>query len=163
MADVVGPENFLIGALLVLPAGELRRRVDAAIAAAGFSDYRVTHQPVFQWLSPNGDRITDLADRVGMTRQSMSELVDYLVARGYVERVPDPTDGRAVLVRRTEKGWTINAIAQRVVEEAQQEWARALGQKEFQTLLQLLRRLVVVIGGPTGAAGYPRLQRGGRR
>ncbi|MBJ7596869.1 MarR family winged helix-turn-helix transcriptional regulator [Candidatus Nephthysia bennettiae] len=163
MADEVGPENFLIGALLVLPAGELRRRVDAAIAREGFSDYRVTHQPVFQWLSPNGDRITDLADRVGMTRQSMGELVDYLAARGYLERVPDPTDRRAVLVRRTEKGWAINAIAQRVVAETQEEWARALGRSDFQTLLQLLRRLVVFIGGPTGASGYPRRQRGGRR
>jgi DNA-binding MarR family transcriptional regulator len=98
-----------------------------------------------------------------MTRQSMSELVDYLVARGYLERLPDPTDGRAVLVRRTEKGWAINAIARRVVEETQEEWTRALGEKEFQTLLQLLRRLVVVIGGPTGAAGYPRRQKGGQR
>jgi DNA-binding MarR family transcriptional regulator len=161
--DPVGPENFLIGALLTIPTGELRRRVDAAIANEGFSDYRVTHQAVFQWLSPDGDRITDLAERVGMTRQSMSELVDYLVARGYLERMPDPSDRRAVLVRRTEKGWAINAIARRVVEETQEEWRRALGEKEFQTLLQLLRRLVVVIGGPTGAAGYPRRQKGGQR
>lgn len=98
-----------------------------------------------------------------MTRQSMAELIDYLAARGYVERVPDPTDGRPVLVRRTEKGWAINAIAQRVVRQTQEEWAQALGQDDFQTLLRLLRRLVVFIGGPPGASGYPRRQRGGQR
>jgi DNA-binding MarR family transcriptional regulator len=100
--------------------------------------------------------VSELARRAGMTRQSMAELVDYLEAHGYVERVPDPSDRRAVLVRRTDRGWMVNRVARRVVEEAQAEWARVLGREEFDQLLGHLRRLAGVIGRPAGVAGHPR-------
>lgn len=154
-------DEVMIGALLAIPSLEVRRRVVAALAAEGFDDYRPTHQTVFQWLGPDGDRVTDLAHRVGMTRQAMAELVDYLVAHGYLERVPDPSDGRALLVRRTERGWAVNRVARRVVEEMQAEWARALGSDEFANLLRLLRRLAEVIDQPAGVAGHPRTRSGG--
>ena len=150
-------DEMMIGALVWITALELRHRVAAALDAEGtFDDYRPTHEAVFQWLGPQGDRVSELARRAGMTRQSMAELVDYLVAHGYVERVPDPSDGRAVLVRRTDRGWMVNRVARRVVEEAQAEWARALGPDEFDQLLSHLRRLAGFIGRPAGVAGHPR-------
>ena len=154
-------DQMMIGALLAIPSLELHRRVDAALAAAGFDDYRPTHQAVFQWLGPDGDRVTDLARRVGVTRQAMGELVDYLVAHGYLERVPDPSDGRAILVRRTERGWAVNRVARRVVEEIQAEWARALGGDELAHLLRLLRGLAAIIDQPAGVAGHPRTRSDG--
>lgn len=157
------PDQAMIGALLAVPAQEIRRRVAAALAVDGFPDYRPTHQAVFQWLSPDGDRVTDLADRLGMTRQSVSELIDYLEERGYVERMPDPKDRRAVLVRRTERGWRVNQVARGVVEEVQTGWAQQLGREDFDTLVRLLRRLVVLIGQPLGAAGHPRTRKAGAR
>lgn len=163
MAEAAEHDEIMIGALVSIVSLELRQRVAAALAAeAVFDDYRPTHQAVFQWLGPEGDRVTDLAQRAGMTRQSMAELVDHLEARGYVERVPDPSDGRAVLVRRTDRGWMVNRTARRVVEETQSEWARALGREEFVQLLGHLRRLAGVIGRPAGVAGHPRTRRGAR-
>jgi DNA-binding MarR family transcriptional regulator len=151
-----GHDEMMIGALVSILSLELRQRVEARLGAEGFDDYRPTHQAVFQWLGPDGDRVSDLAQHAGMTRQSIAELVDYLEAHGYVERVPDPSDGRAVLVRRTERGWTVNRTARRVIEETQAEWARSLGHEEFDQLLDHLRRLAGVIQRPAGVAGHPR-------
>jgi DNA-binding MarR family transcriptional regulator len=136
-----------------------------ALARPGFEKRWVEvrmHESVFQWLGPNGDRVSDLAQHAGMTRQSMAELVDYLEAHGYVERVPDPSDGRALLVQRTDRGWMVNRTARRVVEETQAEWARALGREEFDHLLSHLRRLAGVIQRPARVAGHPRTRRGAR-
>lgn len=154
--------DVMIGALLAIPALELRRRGVSALKEDGFEDYRPTHQVVFQWLGPDGDRVTDLAERVGMTRQSMAELIDYLEEHGYVERVPDPTDRRAQVIRRTERGWAVNRVARRVVEAAQVEWAQALGKEDFDDLIRLLRRLAAVVNTGAGVAGHPRTQPSGR-
>jgi DNA-binding MarR family transcriptional regulator len=162
MAESDEHDEIMIGALVSTVWLELRHRVNSALAAAGFDDYRPTHESVFQWLGPNGDRVSDLAQHAGMTRQSMAELVDYLEAHGYVERVPDPSDGRAVLVQRTDRGWMVNRTARRVVEETQAEWARALGHEEFDHLLSHLRRLADVIQRPARVAGHPRTRRGAR-
>lgn len=78
-----------------------------------------------------------------------------LEQRGYVERVPDPTDGRAILIRRTPRGWEVNRIARHVVEQIQQEWAQALGQERFASLINTLRHLAVVLDEPVGATDPP--------
>src|SRR5260370_19971305 len=94
-------DNYLVGALLVIPNQVLRRRVAAALAEE-FPDYRPNYEAVFRWLGPEGDHISDLADRAGVTKQSMGETIAWLERHGYVERVPDLRDGRAAIVRRTE-------------------------------------------------------------
>jgi DNA-binding MarR family transcriptional regulator len=146
---------LMIGALLTLPVQVIGRRVAAALVEQGFTDYRLTYQPVFQWCQPEGSRLTELAKRAGTTKQSMAEIIDVLEQRGYVERIPDPTDGRAILIRRTQRGWEINRVAREVVEQIQQEWARALGEERFTHLLETLRQLAVLLNEPLGAAGHP--------
>jgi DNA-binding MarR family transcriptional regulator len=140
-------DGFLIGALLQVPFAALGKRVREGYAAAGFTDLRPAHEPVFRCLAPEGNRVTELAERAGMTKQAVGYLVDYLVQRGYLERVPDPTDGRAQLVRRTERGWEVNRTARFVVEQVQAEWARQLGEEQMSQLLARLRELVQLVGG----------------
>ena len=148
-------DTLMIGALLSIPTQVIGRRVAAAVIAHGFTDYRPTYQPVFQWCKPEGSRLTQLAERVGVTKQSMGEMIDVLEQRGYVERVADPLDGRAILIRRTERGWQVNHIARQVVEEIQQEWAQALGQECFTSLLEALRQLALVLDEPIAATEPP--------
>jgi DNA-binding MarR family transcriptional regulator len=139
-------DGFLVGSLLQAPLAELGRRVQAAYAAAGFGDVRPAHHVIFSSLAPQGERVTDLAARVGTTKQAMGYLVDYLVERGYLERLPDPTDGRAHIVRRTKRGWGANRLAREVVAAAQAEWAAALGPDRFQHLLDVLAELAALLG-----------------
>jgi DNA-binding MarR family transcriptional regulator len=144
-------DGFLIGSLLQAPLAELGRRVQDAYAAAGFADVRPAHSVVFRLLAPQGERVTDLAARAGTTKQAMGYLVDYLVRRGYLERLPDPTDGRAHIVRRTERGWAVNRLARDVVAAAQAEWAATLGPARFQRMLDVLADLATLLG--VGYAG----------
>ena len=139
-------DGFLLGALLLIPAETLTKRVFEGFAAAGFPELRPAHIPVFQLLKPNGDRITDLAARARTTKQAMGYLVAHLEACGYVERVPDPSDGRAQLVRRTQRGWEVNRAARRLVKEVQDDWAVQMGAARMQQLLLLLQDLVRLIG-----------------
>jgi DNA-binding MarR family transcriptional regulator len=151
-------DRYLIGALLHIPAQVMRRLVSSALAE-DFPDYRPNYDAVFQWLGPDGDRISDLAERCGVSKQAMGETIDWLEQHGYVERVPDPRDGRAILVRRTELGWRVNRLAREQVEATQAEWTRALGEADFAELMRLLRRLVKLLDHTAGVAGHPRTLR----
>src|SRR6266498_3789818 len=92
---------------------ELAKRVEAA----GFTDIRPGHGCVFGTIDPQGSRLTDLAQRANMTKQSVGEATSDLEQRGYVERVPDPDDGRAKIIRLTERGREAQAIGRRRSEE----------------------------------------------
>jgi DNA-binding MarR family transcriptional regulator len=121
--------------------------------------FEATYDAVFQWLGPDGDRISDLAERCGVSKQAMGETIDWLERHGYVERVPHPTDGRATLVRRTKRGWRVNSIAREQVDAIQADWANALGEADFAELMRLLRRLVRLLQFSGGVAGHPRTLR----
>jgi DNA-binding MarR family transcriptional regulator len=134
-------DQLMIGAMLNLLAQAVNRRVVETLHAEGFSDFRGTFHPVFQWCRPEGSRVSELAEIMGVTKSAMTQLADVLVKLGYVERVPDPHDGRATLIRRTERGWAVNRIARQAVDKVQQEWTYALGPEVFADMLQALRHL----------------------
>lgn len=138
-------DGFLLGMLLQLPYATLNRRLRQGYAAAGFTDLRPSHEVIFRFLSPEGNRITDLAARAGATKQAVSNQVAYLVQRGYLERAPDPTDRRALLVRRTERGWAVNRIARCVAEQMRAEWASQLGEEPVRQLLERLQVLADLV------------------
>src|SRR5213083_2923538 len=98
-------EHPNIGTLLRSPFQEVVNRVISGLADAGFEDIRPAHTAVFQHIEADGSRLTDLAQRAQITKQSMGYLVDYLEQRGYVERRPDPTDSRVTLICLTDRGW----------------------------------------------------------
>ena len=76
----------------------------AELERTEFSDIRPTHGCVFRFVKGDGMRLTRLAELASMTKQSVGEIVDDLVERGYAERVPDPADRRAKLICLTERG-----------------------------------------------------------
>jgi DNA-binding MarR family transcriptional regulator len=123
-------------------------RVAQAVRAQGFADFRAAFHPVFQWRRADSSRLTELAERAGVTKPSMSETIDALVRLGYMERAPDPRDRRATLIRRTERGWEVNRIARDTVEAAQHEWREVMGDDEFSRLLAGLRRLTQLVTEP---------------
>ncbi|HEY2746542.1 MAG TPA: MarR family transcriptional regulator [Polyangia bacterium] len=94
------------------------------------------------WDASDGMRLTELAAMAGMTKQSMGELVDQMVAAGYVERVADPTDGRARRVRLTRKGRRAGELAREIVRQVQAEWAERVGAARIRALEETLRAIV---------------------
>ena len=81
----------------------------------GYEEIRPAHGCVFGNMRPHGVRLTDIADRARITKQSVGEIVSNLEDLGYVERIPDPEDKRAKLVRLTPRGGrdAIDGIEQR--------------------------------------------------
>jgi DNA-binding MarR family transcriptional regulator len=140
------PEQpLMIRALLAETSDAAQTRIHTGLIAAGFTDLTPAQEVVFAFLSPQGDRIVDLARRARTTKQAMGYLVAALEATGYLERLPDPRDGRAQLIRRTERGWAVNHTARQLAAELQEEWAMLLGPERLQTLLELLRDLLSVL------------------
>jgi DNA-binding MarR family transcriptional regulator len=138
-SSVDAPPN--LGILLRAPFQEVVRRVSAELAGAGFDDLRPAHTAVFQHIAPDGSRLTELAERAQITKQSMGYLVDYLEQRGYLERRPDPSDRRAALVCLTDRGWAQIRAAMAIIRTVEREWTRALGKQRMQQLRELLTEL----------------------
>ncbi len=141
IAEYIPFDHLMIGATLNLLAQAINRRVVESLHAEGFTDFRASFHPVFQWCRPEGSRLSELAEIIGVTKSAMTQLIDVLVQHDYVERVSDPRDRRAVLIRRTERGWAVNRIARQVVESVQAEWSQELGPELFAGLLTATRRL----------------------
>jgi DNA-binding MarR family transcriptional regulator len=92
------------------------------VEQAGFPGVSAAQHPVFENIDRHGTRLTELAARAGMTHQSMSELVATLERRGYVERRPDPSDGRARLVCLTPEGTRMVRASLAHLQAIEAEW-----------------------------------------
>jgi len=95
---------------------------------------RASHTALFPHLSSEGVRGADIAKKLGVTKQAVSQLITELEEWGVVEQVPDPADGRAKLVRFTKKGeqGMVQGIA--VLRELEQELADKIGKRRMQEL-----------------------------
>jgi DNA-binding MarR family transcriptional regulator len=108
----------------------------------GFSDIRPAHLQVFGSIKAEGSRLTDLADWTNMGRSSMAELIDDLEVRGYVERRPDPSDGRGKLICLTDRGWRAMRAGREVIEEIEARYAERIGRERFEAMCRELENLL---------------------
>jgi DNA-binding MarR family transcriptional regulator len=137
----VAAEQLNTGLLLFIPYRALERRVFDALAAAGYDDFTPAQARVFQRIAPDGSRLTDLAEQAQITKQSTGFLVDALERAGYVDRVQDPTDARARLVRVADRGAKAVALTTAVIAEVEAEWSAYLGKQRMTQLRQILTQL----------------------
>lgn len=131
-----------VGRLLLEAFGLFRERIVASIEEAGHEDIRPADTKVFRSLDPDGTRITDLAERAGVTKQAMSQLVQNLEDRGYVTRRPDPEDGRSKRVCLTEAGRDVIRAARAGRRRLEETWSGHLGEEDLSSLRGLLVRLL---------------------
>jgi DNA-binding MarR family transcriptional regulator len=129
------------GLLLFIPYRALEMRVYEALRVAGFDDATPAQMRVFQRIAPEGTRLTELAEAAEITKQTAGFLVDQLEQTGYVERVRDPADGRARLVRATARGRAATEVAAAEVARVEAEWAAHLGARGMASLRRQLARL----------------------
>jgi DNA-binding MarR family transcriptional regulator len=115
-------------------ADELYQR----IAETPFDDIRPGHGCVFGNIDPDGSRLTDLAERAMMTKQSVGEVTTDLEHRGYVERVPDPSDGRAKVIRLTDRGRAAQQVGLELIGALERDWAERFGEERVAALREAL-------------------------
>ena len=129
-----------LGLLLYIPYRHLENRVLAAVTAAGY-DVTIAQARVLQRIGPDGTRLTELAEAAQVTKQTAGFLVDQLEKAGYVERVPDPRDGRARLVRVTDKAMEAMPVADAEIARITAEWEKHVGKRRLTQLRDTLERL----------------------
>ena len=138
------PSEPFVGLLMFIASRDVETRVVAAMRRAGIDDITLAQARVAARIGPHGTRLTDLAEQAQVTKQTATAIVDRLEHAGYVERVPDPTDGRARLVRLTGKAEALLPIARAEERRIEQEWERHLGprrMRELRDALTLLREI----------------------
>jgi DNA-binding MarR family transcriptional regulator len=130
-----------LGILLFVAYRALEQRAHDAVVAAGFTDITPAQARIAARIGPHGTRVSELAERARVTKQSAGFLVEQLEAAGYVERVPDPTDRRARLVRLTARADRVVQTANAEVDRVLAEWAAHVGSDRLrlvhETLLDL--------------------------
>ena len=132
---------MLIGALLRVPAQAIHRRIIKELNAAGFDELRVPHMAVLQFPGPDGVRPGTLADRAGISKQAMNQLLRSLEGLGYIVRSDAPDEGRARIIRFTARGQAAYAKVHDILCDIEREWSAELGPKDFARLKQLLCRV----------------------
>jgi len=132
---------MLIGALLRVPAQAIHRRLISELNTAGFHELRLPHMAVLQFPGPDGVRPGVLADRAGISKQAMNQLLGSLENYGYVVRSDDPNEGRARIVRFTKRGHAAYAKIHDILRDIEREWSAELGHQRFAQLKELLLRV----------------------
>src|SRR5579872_2231108 len=137
----VQTRDMRIGALLRVPAQVIQRRIIKGLNAAGFAELRVPHMAVLQYPGPDGVRPGILAGRAGMSKQAMNQLLRSLESLGYIVRSDAPDEGRARIVRFTNRGRAAFSKIYDILGDLEREWRAELGPERFDQLKELLFRV----------------------
>ena len=128
---------------VALLMGLLFREVGSVFAAEDWGGLRQSHFRVISSVPLDGISVTELAERVGMTKQGCGQFVTSLVGTGHLKVEQDPSDRRVRLVRRTPKGnRTIAAVTDRVL-RIEGDWAARVGERRYRTFRKVLEELTL--------------------
>jgi len=114
----------------------------ARMQARGFSGMQPSYPRLLGNLDTEGTRISGLSRRMGISRQAVAQLVKEIEAAGFVERRPDPQDGRGVIVAFTPKGREGLATAVEVMGEIETEYAEVIGDAGLDELKRHLKAIL---------------------
>ena len=137
----VKTKDMLLGALLRVPAQAIQRRIVRELNAAGFEELSVPHMAVLQFPGPDGVRPGVLAERAGMSKQAMNQLLRSLEALGYIVRSDVPNQGRARIIHFTKRGRAAYLKIHDILHDIEREWSAELGPKHFAQLKEVLCRV----------------------
>lgn len=141
MPSSINTEDMLIGALFRVPAQAIQRQIIQRLNAAGFEELRVPHMAVLQFPGPDGVRPSTLAERAGMSKQAINQLLRSLERLGYIVRSDAADEGRARIVQLTKRGRAAYAKVHDILRDIEREWSHELGPKPFAQLKKLLFRV----------------------
>ena len=145
MKSTEAPSNALgppmIGALLRFPWEAVQEHMLRRLHENGFADFDASYLIVAQYPGPQGERPSDLAARLRISKQALNHLLGQLEHRGYLERQPDPDDKRSKRIVLTPRGAEAATTIREAVAEMEEIWTRQLGLKRFNQLRTLLRAL----------------------
>jgi DNA-binding MarR family transcriptional regulator len=136
-----------IGRLFLRASRSFAALATKKLKERGHEGLGAAHTALLPHVDLEGTRATALAERAGMSKQAAGQVVRDLQRQGYVERLPDPSDSRATLVRFTDAGWRFLRDAGDVKREIEAEYGAALGEKRMRLLRSSLNDLLEHVEG----------------
>src|SRR4051794_28605884 len=120
----------------------------AGVAAAGYDDITKAHITMFRYPTLDWRRPTEIAEQLQISKQSVHELLTHVERQGYVTREPDPTDGRARIVRLTDRGRALEKAINELARDSERHIADLLGERRFTQLRLTLEELASKLSEP---------------
>jgi DNA-binding MarR family transcriptional regulator len=136
--------------VLALMGGVLEHFRDLVAQEDWGRPLRTSHFRLLGQVPAEGITVTDLAERLGVTKQGCGQLVTGMVEMGLVVDGKDPRDGRVRLVTLTPEGRRTRQRFEQRVAEAERAWADAVGPRRYATFRAVLHELAGSVGGPQG-------------
>lgn len=101
--------------------------IRAQLALGGFQD--MPRDGIFALAAIRAFDVSaaDLVRRMGISKQAVSQLLDTLVMRGYVERSPDAIDRRRVKLKLTTRGARVNSRCRDAVDRIERRLVEEVG------------------------------------
>jgi DNA-binding MarR family transcriptional regulator len=127
---------------------ELIDEVLEKLVAAGFEDLRPVHRPILRDLLVSNQRPSELAARLGLSKQAANDLIREFEAKGYIRLEPDPDDGRAKRIVATDRGWRASETAQEASNAVGRRWAELVGEERYAVFEDVLREIVAANAAP---------------
>ncbi len=131
-----------VPALVQLVAATGAPRLRAAFAAAGLDGIRPAQSVALVPLAAGGLHASDLADRLGVSRQAVAQAIAALERHRYVTRLPNPVDARARLIELTPRGRQALRVMRSNALDLEKRWQQILGQRRFDELRKSLQTLL---------------------
>jgi DNA-binding MarR family transcriptional regulator len=131
-----------IGYLLAKASQSWNERLAEAFRRRGYGDVRPSYGSVLVPLfEEDGLRMSELASRARLAKQTMTTMVRLVEREGYVERRPDPDDARATRVYLTERGRRFRPVAERELLRLDASITARLGERRTAALRASLAQL----------------------
>lgn len=136
-----------LASLLSLTFSTLIDELHDRLSELGFGDIRPSHGFLFKHITPHGATGNELAEQLGITKQAVSKMVDYLEKSGYVTRQTHPTDKRGKMIVLTERGWLVMKAKEEIIADIEQRWVQNIGAERMQMLKEDLTKIIEVSNG----------------
>ncbi|MEU2607626.1 MarR family winged helix-turn-helix transcriptional regulator [Streptomyces albus] len=153
-SEEAGRAGYALPLLLFAGFRTLIDGVHDELARQGHPHVRPAHGFALQAIGPDGSVASEIARRLGISKQAAGKTVDRLVALGYAERVDDPADARRRLVRLTGRGHDVLARSAAIFERLRADWAAVLGEERVSALEDDLRAVATPGAFRLDAAGW---------
>lgn len=129
--------------LLSLSYNSTINELHEKLSELGFDDIRPAHGFMFKCIIPNGATGIEISEYLGITKQAVSKMVDFLEKCGYVMRQTHPTDKRGKIIVLTERGWLVVKAKEKILTEIEGRWSAKIGSERMQVLKGDLLKIIV--------------------
>lgn len=155
MTQLQGGEGPTAPGLVQMLTARMGKRLSVKLEEVGLDGVRPIQAVALAPLVAGGLHATALAQRLGVSRQAVAQMIRGLERRGYVIRVPDPVDARAKIIDLTPRGHRVIHVIRCGAMELQEEWRSRLGDERFVELQETLKTLILDENGASGEPAGP--------